>query len=310
MDKFKIGAAVTAFVLGVILRFIFSDPSSSLPFDIQYLDAAIVIAGSTLLVLSAYEFIIKKYPDTSEMLPLFCVIVWMVIFSSYLVLRYQPQYQTALSILVTGVFIGMGWWIQSITTAANARRTHTLNIIMASRTSTEYQTQTRCSSNLYRASAIPQELAEWRVNPHKDEFKYIDVPEDILTAINGTVYVLNYFEFLAQGIKFRDLDDCLLRECFCYILSGLERRGFHVIVEAQKADPRAFEGVLRLSKEWNGESLVEKFRSNPDNAPIGPLFPNREGMTAILEAKKPKPSEPDTQPSPSPDAPPAGSTPA
>lgn len=291
MNKFKIGASATAFILGIILRAIFSAPDTTLPFHMDILDSYIALAGASFLVLSAHEFILQKYPDTAEMLPLFSGIVWIVIFSSYLILRYQETYQTSLSILVTGVFVGMGWWIQSITTAANSRRTHTLNIIMASRTSTEYQTQTRSSSRLYRASAIPSELAEWRVNPHKDEFKNTTVPDEIIDAINGTVYVLNYFEFLAQGIKFRDLDDCLLRECFCSILSGLERRGFHLILEAQKADQRAFEGVIRLAKEWNNESVVEKFRANPDNAPIGPIYPSKEDLHKILNAKQIK-SEP------------------
>ncbi|MGF0333491.1 DUF4760 domain-containing protein [Ectopseudomonas toyotomiensis] len=296
MTKFTIGASLAVFLLGAIIRAAFTTPTATFPIDIQYLDALIVMAGTTCAVVTIYEFIVRKYPDTAEMLPLFSGIIWVVTFSSYLILRYQDTYQTSLSILVTGVFVGMGWWIQAITTAANARRTHTLNIIMASRTSTEYQTQTRDSSKLYRSSAIPQDLAEWRVNPNKDDFKYIQVPEDINDAINGTVYVLNYFEFLAQGIKFRDLDDCLLRECFCSILAGLERRGFHLIIEAQKVDPRAFEGVIRLAKDWNGESIVEKHRGNPSSAPIGPFYPDKDGMEKILNAKKHAQDQNGTQP--------------
>ncbi|BCG27534.1 hypothetical protein TUM18999_57250 [Pseudomonas tohonis] len=285
MSKFFIGTAFSAFVIGVVARVFFHTANITLPFSLGWIDFAIVIAAAACLGLSAYSLILKKYPDTREMLPLFSVIVCLVIISSYVVLRYQEAYQTSLSILVTGVFVGMGWWIQSITNAAGARRTHTLNIIMSSRTSAEYQAQSRNMNKAFRAAAMAPELAEWRVDPNKDEFKDMDVPDDLREAIDGSVYILNYYEFLAQGINFRDLDDCLLRECFSSILEGLERRNFHLIVEAQKADQRAYEGLIRLTKEWCGESVVEKYRANPANAPIGPIFPPKDEMQKILTAK-------------------------
>lgn len=286
MNNFKIGFAASAFILGIGVRFLLSAFFlQPLPFRIDFVDAFIVVSGALTAVFLAYEFILDRYRDTAEMLPLFSGVICTVIVSSYVILRYAPEYQASLSILVTGVFVGMGWWIQAINTAANSRRSHTLNIIMASRTSTEYQQQTRASSKLYLDCVVPQELAEWRSNPNKPEYQHTDVPLDISDAIHGTVYVLNYFEFLAQGIKYRDLDACLLRECFAGILAGLERRGFHIIVEAQKTDPRTFEGLIRLTKEWNGESVVERYRTNPDNAAVGVRYPEGEALERILNAK-------------------------
>ncbi|QRK85091.1 DUF4760 domain-containing protein [Pseudomonas granadensis] len=288
MNKFWIGVSATCFILGIIIRLVllYSFPAP-LPFPLDIVDAFMVASGGLTAVMAVHQFIKSKYADTAEMLPLFSTIIWTVIVSSYVILRYAPTYQTSLSILVTGTFVGMGWWIQAITTAANTRRTHTLNIIMASRTSSEYQEQTRNSGKIYRASAVCAELAEWRFSPNKDEFKYTEVPDAIDKAISGTIYVLNYFEFLAQGIKYRDLDDCLLRECFSAILAGIERRGFHLIIEAQKGSPTAFEGLIRLTKEWNGESCVEKYRSNPDNSAIGVRYPIGNELQDILNAKKP-----------------------
>lgn len=287
MNKFKIGASSAAFGMAIILRLLliyaFQQP---LPFPIDIIDAFIVISGALLAVLSAHEYILKRYRDTADMLPLFCGIVWTVVISGYIILRYYDTYQTSLSILVTGTFVGMGWWIQAINTAANARRAHTLNIIMASRTSTEYQQQTRASSRLYRGDRIiPQALAEWRWNPGKDEFKNTVVPKKLDEAISGTVYILNYFEFLSQGIKHKDLDDKLLKECFSGILKGIEKRGFHLIVEAQKSEPDSFEGVVRLAKEWNGESTVEKYRSTPESAVIGTCSPSGQELEKILHSK-------------------------
>jgi hypothetical protein len=287
MSKFWIGVSATCFILGIIIRLVllYSFPAP-LPFPLDIVDAFIVGTGALTAVMGVHQFIKSKYPDTGEMLPLFSTIIWTVIASSYVILRYAPTYQTSLSILVTGTFVGMGWWIQAITTAANTRRTHTLNIIMASRTSSEYQDQTRNSGKIYRASVVCAELAEWRFSPNKDDYRYTEVPDSIDKAISGTIYVLNYFEFLAQGIKYRDLDDCLLRECFSAILAGIERRGFHLIIEAQKGSPTAFEGVIRLTKEWNGESCVEKYRSNPDNSAIGVRYPAGAELQSMLVANK------------------------
>lgn len=282
MNNIKVGASLAATLILLALRVYFSYGDSE-PIPFKLLDALIVTTAALLIVFVMHAYIKKRYPDTAEMLPLFCVIFLSTLIISYFILRYYADYQTSLSILVTGVFIGMGWWIQAITTAANARRTHTLNIIMSSRTSTEYQAQTRNSSNIYRGGcAIPAELADWRFNPHKDEFKNAKIPKEIEDAIQGTIYILNYFEFLAQGIKFKDLDDCLLRECFCAILAGLERRSFHLIIEAQKTEPRSFEGVIRLTKEWNKESVVEKYRANPDNASIGTLYPSKDDLNRMI----------------------------
>lgn len=278
-----IGAAGATAVCLWLVRLLYTFSQSVPPVPLGSIDLAAVLATASLLVFLAYEYILKRYPDTREMLPLFSGIVWTVLVSSYVVLRYQPEYQSSLSILVTGVFVGMGWWIQAITTAANSRRSHTLNIIMSSRTSTEYQQQTRASSKLYLTSVIPPELAEWKFQPTKDEYRNANVPSDVAEAISGTIYVLNYFEFLAQGIRYRDLDACLLRECFSGILAGVERRAFHLIIEAQKGDPRVFEGLINLTKEWNGESVVERYRSNPDNASIGPRYPDAEKLRAMLE---------------------------
>ncbi|MDQ2487679.1 DUF4760 domain-containing protein [Pseudomonas putida] len=278
-----IGAAAAAAILLWLTRIAYELSEATPPFKLDYIDIGAVFATALLFVLLAYEYILKRYPDTKEMLPLFSGVVWTVLVSSYAVLRYEPEYQSSLSILVTGVFVGMGWWIQAITTAANSRRSHTLNIIMASRTSTEYQQQTRASSKVYWTSVIPPELAEWKFQPTKDEYRNASIPTDVAEAISGTIYILNYFEFLAQGIRYRDLDACLLRECFAGILAGVERRAFHLIIEAQKGDPRVFEGLIKLTKEWNGESVVERYRSNPDNAAIGPRYPDADKLRTMLE---------------------------
>lgn len=284
MSKVFIGVFIALFVAACTIRALFTWAyPGTLPFDIAIIDWLIVIFGAASSIHLIYRFIAKKYPDTSEFLPMFSAVFFAIVLAAYAILRYKPEYQTSLSVMVTGLLVGMGWWIQCITSAANARRSHTLSMIINSRTSPEYQSQLRASTRIYRGMRyVPAELSEWRCNPDKEEYKDAKVPDDYKDAINGLLYVLNYFEFLAQGIKFKDLDDSLLRECFSSFLKGIERRGFHMILESQKQDPAAFEGIIYLSKKWNNESLVEKYRANPNTSELGIQFPSNDIVQKMM----------------------------
>lgn len=280
----------TALLIFIFLRslFTFIYPHV-LPFSIAIFDWLIVMSGAGAVISYTFCFINKKYPDTKEFLPIFSFICYTIVLIGYAILRYLPNYQTSLSIIVTGMLVGMGWWIQCITSSANSRRSHTLNMIINTRTSPEYQKQLRNSTKLYRGMRyVPQELSEWRCNPDKEEYKNICVPDTYRDAINGLLYILNYFEFLAQGIKFKDLDDELLKECFSSFLKGIERRGFHVILESQKQDPLAFVGIIELSKKWNNTSFVETHRANPNTSELGISYPSNDIVEKMIAGDDPE----------------------
>lgn len=286
MSKMILISSTLLAVLGLFRAlFTFVYPGT-LPFSISILDFFMVCSGTGTLVSSIFCFIKKRYPDTREYLPVFSSVCYVLFLVGYTILRYYPSYQTSLSIMVTGMLVGMGWWIQCISSAANARRSHTLNMILNTRTSPEYQKQLRSSTHFYRGMRyVPQELSEWRCNPDKEEYKNMQVPDEYRDAINGLLYILNYFEFLAQGIKFRDLDEGLLKECFSSFLAGIERRGFHMILEAQKQDRHAFEGLIALSKDWNGSSFVETHRANPNTSELGTPYPSNEIVEKMVAGR-------------------------
>lgn len=277
-----IGINASLVVLRIFLT-IFHSGASISSWILTSIDSLIALSTSTAICLCLYRFVKRKFPDTQELLPHFVTLIWLMILASYFTLRYASDYQTALSILVTGVLICMGWWIQSITTAAQSRRKHTLEVILSTRTSQEYQLMLRKYTHVYHGNKhVSQKFAQWRSFPSSPEFVNADVPKNYRNAINGLLFVLNYFEFLAQGVKANDLDDCLLRECFCGFIQTLEKRAFHIILEAQKADPRHFEGIVYLSKKWNGESIVEKYKSSPQNVDLGVPIPSVEETNKFL----------------------------
>ncbi len=126
----------------------------TLPFKMDILDWMLVASGAGASISTIFCFIKKRYPDTAEFLPMFSTVCYSIVLIGYAILRYTPSYQTSLSIMVTGMLVGMGWWIQCITSAANARRTHTLNMIINTRTSPEYQKQLRNSTKFYRGMRV------------------------------------------------------------------------------------------------------------------------------------------------------------
>ena len=283
--KVLLGALIGVLATSLITRcaLTINDVQTASWFYTAY-DAGLIVTFATFFSLFSVYKISNKFPDTNSLLPLFGVIVWCLFILAYYVLRYNDKYQTALSIIVAGSIAGMGWWIQFITSAASDRRKHTLNVVLSTRTCTEYQTHLRNFTRLWRGNRhAPKELCLWRDDPDNPKFKDADVPEHVVNGINGLLYILNFFEFLAQGIKANDLDDKLLRECFCGFLEGLERRAYHILSEAQKRDERYFEGIIFLCKRWNNEkSLVEKHRHSAPPADIGTCYPSQEEIMKML----------------------------
>lgn len=280
-----LGVLITSAVVNGVLRY----SGIQLPlWLLPTFDVFLMVVISSLISLYSVYKISHKFPDTKTLLPLFSIVMWGLMLLSYWVLRYHKDFQTALSIIVAGSIAGMGWWIQYITSQASDRRKHTLNIVLSTRTCAEYQTHLRNFTHYWRGNRhAPKELCQWRDDPDNPKFKDAKVPEDLVKAINGLVYILNFFEFLAQGIKAKDLDDKLLRECFCGFLEGLERRAYFILSEAQKRDERIFEGIIYLCKNWNNEkSLVEKHRHSAPPSDIGSCYPPQIKILEILGVQK------------------------
>lgn len=280
-----LGVLIGVFAAMLVTRFLLiANAISTADWFYKAFDAGLMVVFSTGLSLYCTNKVSNKFPDTNSLLPLFGAIFWMLLNLGYYVLRYNDKYQTALSIIVAGSIAGMGWWIQFITSAASDRRKHTLNVVLSTRTCSEYQNHLRNYTRMWRGNRyVPKDLSEWRDDPDNPKFKNAKVPDDVVNGINGLLYILNFFEFLAQGIKANDLDDKLLRECFCGFLEGLERRAFFILSEAQNRDIRYFEGIVYLCKRWNDQkSLIEKHRHSAPPADLGICYPAQEEVLKML----------------------------
>ena len=92
-----------------------------------------------------------------------------------------------------------GWMIQARIAIRNSRKQHTMNVLL----------QTRMSSEFNKNVAVIERNFPKGANI---SFKKANRTQEILAAVR---YVLNYYEFIAVGLWHRDLDERLMRDCIC-----------------------------------------------------------------------------------------------
>lgn len=275
-EKYKslINSTVSAFCIGVGLTLLLFLGSPEYPKAVTYAEfvkhlsqgfgfALLSIGGVFLLRQQAA----RRIPDIASLANTLSVIIIVILVISYVVLRYFSGYQIALSILVSMTVVVIGWCVQSILGKKASRRQHTLNTILNTRVSDIYQSRLKAySSAITIDQYIHPTLARWFHHKSSDEFSDFEIDDDVKDALNGIVYVINYFEFIALAIEKGDIDEELFRECFRGMLPGIEKRAFHLIREAQNKDKEFFCAFVELVDKWNenGGSLVKKYQSHID----------------------------------------------
>lgn len=166
-------------------------------------------------------------------------------------------------VVLLGVIAAVaGWIISAIVTMRNSIRQHTVTTLLSSRLSETYMSQTRLvnaryfspSGGLYRLNA-----AEVAASP----------PEAQIAALR---YLLNYFEFIAVGIRYGDLDEKLLKNTLRGILCGVYEAAGPLVSQRRKPPAgstavrsKTFEHLEWLYDRWFIAALQrrEELRPNP-----------------------------------------------
>jgi hypothetical protein len=113
--------------------------------------------------------------------------------------------------------------------------------------------------------------------------KFSDLSKDVQAAYEGLRYLLNHYEFLAQAIRAKDLDEHLIYQSFSRFMQNLEKKGYFVIKTAQERDKTYYEGLIWLLKKWQLSSFDDlSSKTEPEKA-LGMMVPEK------LEARKKKP---------------------
>lgn len=159
--------------------------------------------------------------------------------------------------VLTGI---LGWVIHAQLTNRVHRKTHTLNLLMQSRTSVEYQDHIR---NINRAFPKSKKVTAEDIEAHLDhEDQFIQSKIDELTSIkakglSSIRYILNYYEFLAAGITKDDLDEDLLYECLSGIILTMHDMSAEFIESRQKKQKMVFKNLDSLVKHWKKREIEE-----------------------------------------------------
>lgn len=123
--------------------------------------------------------------------------------------------------------------------ARATRRQHTVTVLLQSRLSTAFNERLKAMDKHYPSapSLVRFQIADWQIADKSD-------------AIQGLRYLLNYYEFIATGIRIGDLDEDFLFETVGGIVANLCNIGEHFISEAQKRHASVYEHVIWLRDRW------------------------------------------------------------
>lgn len=119
------------------------------------------------------------------------------------------------------------------------RKQHTVSILLQSRLSTAFNERAKAMISGYPVMPTLSlvEIGDW-VNPAKRE------------ALEALKYLLNYYEFIAIGVRTGDLDEDLLRKSLRSIVINLCTLGDAYIQHAQSANPSLFTNLIWLRDRW------------------------------------------------------------
>lgn len=134
-----------------------------------------------------------------------------------------------------------GWLIAGIITLRNSIKQHTINTLLQSRLSGTYMGYADTLSQHYMAYDARK----------KDNPTLRESPTDGADIL-ALRYILNYFEFVAVGIKRGDLDEGTLRDSLRSILRKNVTMSMAWIANERATNPNLYAHLLWLFRRWGG----------------------------------------------------------
>lgn len=138
-----------------------------------------------------------------------------------------------------------GWFIQHQLTRQHNKVSHSLNILLQMRVSEEFQKHMKQANKFY-SSRTRHKISDADMTKYHSE----DELDDKIKSIESHIYLLNYYEFLAYGIKSGTLDEELLFQTLGGIVIGHFDRAEAVIKKARESSPKIYESLVNLEDRW------------------------------------------------------------
>lgn len=152
---------------------------------------------------------------------------------------------------------------------AQQKKQHTITILFESRLSPELRAANETRKSVYPVGFDIQ-YDDWRA-AYERRADGIDMGKEAFEAryeaAEALVTLLNYYEFLALGIKLDDLDSDLLRGSIRGIMCNLVDDARYVIAHLRKNNEKSYEHLFELYQEWRIPNAKDT-RGNPSERSI------------------------------------------
>ena len=142
-----------------------------------------------------------------------------------------------------------GWIVSSYITLRNSIKQHTINILLQSRLSATYMDVAKHINSKFFSPTSSRD-------PVSVDFLNDPVNQKDLEAF---VYILNYLEFVAVGVRHGDIDEMVMKDTIRGILCGQFDKA-KLFIMYQRGDngttvksPKVFEHLVWLNNKWNSK---------------------------------------------------------
>lgn len=143
----------------------------------------------------------------------------------------------------------LGWLIAAWVQVRNSLKQHTVNTMLQSRLSTAFQDKASKFQLAYPSLPSLKLIAQ-------DD--WLSTEKQICEGLDAARYMLNYYEFIAVGIRSGDFDEELMRQSWRRIVINLfhQTRPFLEHLRGtqpngESLSPKTYEHFIWLVKRWN-----------------------------------------------------------
>lgn len=170
---------------------------------------------------------------------------WFVVGAPVVYLPYKPpDFDSQKWILTVAAMAAMvGWTVSSLVTVKNSIKQHTINTLLQSRLSETYMKRAGEVNAHFTTSAGQV------VNVKTEEIGTTEAT----TKLECLRYILNYFEFIAVGIRYGDLHEGLLKSSLRGMLCKTYEVADAYVKHLRTDNPKVYEHLEWLYKRWNNK---------------------------------------------------------
>lgn len=153
------------------------------------------------------------------------------------------QSSNVILILLGTLTAVLGWLFTNRGQDLNSRRSHSIQTLMSSRLSEAYANHSNHATKVY--TSLKEKHGE-AYNLSLQDYSELEQLER-----NAIIYQLNYFEFIAVGIRYGDLDENLIKNTLKSIINTNCVFFQNIIKDKQSKSPSLYEHLTALNKRWN-----------------------------------------------------------